>query len=828
MRKARNIFLLVLLGIALLVGWPMLMDLIWPPRPKPDSPMVKIGKQTAEEGASIQLRESDLSVSAFGIEVATDAAVHLDVRLMRKEFASELTSILRVLNSLGGKPVEVAKVDAEVAPKPVDTVELIPLGRGANPYYLQLLLNARGGSVQEVILTAFDEADREGREVVKNGKPVPLRLVPGLIARRASSLRGQRAVNELVPELPSGKVAPSEYDTDDYRFARPSYVMFHYDKPGDDRPVDLLGIRDWKIVDRNTDENADEQYVVFQTELGDPHNLIIRKTYSLKRREYHIGMVVDIERIPGKAGDNRFRYQIQGAHGLPIEGEWYTSTYHQIIVGLSDDKGKRGRYVEDASTIREWSGSERQTRGERSIRYAATTVQYFASAIAVDDQQENRRFIEHVRATPWAAPSFDKKEPNKDPIARGQEFLSDATVRTITEEFDPGKGVTHKYLLYQGPVKVRLLKHLKKMKSGMEVDDALVDRYLDKITLDTMTDQHMPNALGRFANAIYWTDLVVGFTNLIHSLLYYLYHLVPNLGVCIILLTIIVRGMLFPLSRRQSYNAQVMQQKMAKIQPELRKIQEKYKDDFHKMNQERMKLYKDHGINPFAMLGGCLVLLLQMPVFIGLYNTLQESVFFRLYEFVWMPNLAAPDMMVRWGEGIPFISTPEDIGSMLYLGPYFNILPIVAVFLMLYQQKKMMPVSDDPQVQAQQRMMKFMMILFGLFFYKMAAGLCIYFVVSSLWGLAERRFMPKIKPEDEQDGAEAQKKDEPPKPLGWWGRKKARWREKWKKILEEAQKQAEYRRERNQKRQGQSPPGSPSPPAPTPGRGGTRKRKKKR
>src|SRR5262249_31353476 len=92
------------------------------------------------------------------------------------------------------------------------------------------------------------------------------------------------------------------------------------------------------------------------------------------------------------------------------------------------------------------------------------------------------------------------------------------------------------------------------------------------------------------------------------------------------------------------------------------------------------------------------------------------------------------------------ISRREDQGSFLYLGPYFNLLPVVAVALMIVQQKYLTPPPTDEQQEMQQKMMKYMMIFFGLMFYKVAAGLCIYFIVRSLWGLAERKLLPKAKP----------------------------------------------------------------------------------
>src|SRR5205814_1068432 len=139
----------------------------------------------------------------------------------------------------------------------------------------------------------------------------------------------------------------------------------------------------------------------------------------------------------------------------------------------------------------------------------------------------------------------------------------------------------------------------------------------------------------------------------------------------------------------------------------------------------------------------------------GLYYCLQESVHFRLAGFLWMENLAAPDMLKSWSENIPLISRPEDYGSLIYLGPYLNILPIVAVTLMLYQQKALMPPPTDEQQVMQQKIMKYMMIFFGLMFYKVAAGLCVYFIASSLWGFAERKLLPKKKPTTDGETADS-------------------------------------------------------------------------
>jgi YidC/Oxa1 family membrane protein insertase len=127
----------------------------------------------------------------------------------------------------------------------------------------------------------------------------------------------------------------------------------------------------------------------------------------------------------------------------------------------------------------------------------------------------------------------------------------------------------------------------------------------------------------------------------------------------------------------------------------------------------------------------------------GLYFCLQESIFFRLESFLWFPNLAAPDMLLKFGEGVPWISEFSSIGGSVYLGPYLNILPLIAVSLMFVHQKMTLPPPTDEQQEMQQRMMKIMMIVMAVFFYKMAAGMCLYFIASTAWGLTERKLIKR-------------------------------------------------------------------------------------
>src|SRR5205814_1701292 len=125
---------------------------------------------------------------------------------------------------------------------------------------------------------------------------------------------------------------------------------------------------------------------------------------------------------------------------------------------------------------------------------------------------------------------------------------------------------------YHGPVKVRLLGYRNEEQGG--VDGELVDRYVDTFHLNTLTDYHTPGWAGKISQAIFLTDVIITVTRFMHVLLYGLSFIAPS-GLCVILLTVIVRGLMFPISRRSA----LFSLRMQELAPELKKIQEKYKND---------------------------------------------------------------------------------------------------------------------------------------------------------------------------------------------------------------------------------------------------------
>ena len=175
--------------------------------------------------------------------------------------------------------------------------------------------------------------------------------------------------------------------------------------------------------------------------------------------------------------------------------------------------------------------------------------------------------------------------------------------------------------------------------------------------------------------------------------LHFFYRVVWNYGIAIILLTVLVRLCMFPLSRKQALGAQKMQE----LQPEIKRIQEKYKKDVEGRTRAQQELFRKHNYNP---LSGCLVLFIQLPIFIGLYRSLQVDIELREAPLIaqairWCSNLAAPDMLFDWHWWMPDSFNAGQ--GMFYLGPYFNLLPILTIGLFIWQQKMFMPPPADEQ-----------------------------------------------------------------------------------------------------------------------------------
>jgi YidC/Oxa1 family membrane protein insertase len=186
-------------------------------------------------------------------------------------------------------------------------------------------------------------------------------------------------------------------------------------------------------------------------------------------------------------------------------------------------------------------------------------------------------------------------------------------------------------------------------------------------------------------------------------------------GLAIIFLTIVVRIFIWPLHAKSTRTMK----RMSKLQPEMAKLKEKYPDDPNKLNQEMMGLYRKFGINP---LGGCLPMLLQIPIFFGFFKMLQSAVELRGQGFLWVQDLSQPDTL-GYFMGIPI-----------------NILPIV-MGITSFLQIAIMPKTGD---KLQQRIILFMPLIFFIFCYNFAAALALYWTTQNLFSIGQTYLMNKM------------------------------------------------------------------------------------
>ena len=242
---------------------------------------------------------------------------------------------------------------------------------------------------------------------------------------------------------------------------------------------------------------------------------------------------------------------------------------------------------------------------------------------------------------------------------------------------------------------------------------------------EVYTLQRYENQQGitRLSNAIDWGWFEF-FEVPIFKLLDWLFKQVGNFGLAIMALTLIIRLLMFPIANRQfSSMAQ-----MRLVQPKMKTLQERYKDDKPKMQQELMKLYKDEKINPLA---GCLPILIQIPIFYALYKVLMLTIEMRHQPFIlWIKDLSAPDPLhiLNLFGLLPF--TPPSILSIGILA--------VILGITMFLQFRLNPAPADP---VQEQVFKIMPWLFMFIMAPFAAGLLLYWITNNLLSIGQQQWM---------------------------------------------------------------------------------------
>lgn len=240
-----------------------------------------------------------------------------------------------------------------------------------------------------------------------------------------------------------------------------------------------------------------------------------------------------------------------------------------------------------------------------------------------------------------------------------------------------GEQIEQKFLIYMGPQDLRLINQINPSWAGI-INYGMFD----------------------FIAQILW------------QLLEFLYRLLHNWGWAIVALSFLVYFALYPLSLKQMRSMKEMQLLQPKIE-ELRKV---YKDNPQKLNKEVLELYRQHKVNP---LGGCLPLILQMPIFFALYQVLLRAVALKGANFLWIKDLSEPDRLFILPVSLPL------------LGNEINILPIVMTVIMFIQQKITTLSTAGSSAEQQKLMMIIFPLMFGFIFYRMPSGLVLYWFINS-------------------------------------------------------------------------------------------------
>jgi len=270
----------------------------------------------------------------------------------------------------------------------------------------------------------------------------------------------------------------------------------------------------------------------------------------------------------------------------------------------------------------------------------------------------------------------------KDQILKAQYILPNIMVA-------PGTQKKIKYKLFLGPKSMKVLK-----KTGHSLEKAIDFGMFDIL-----------------AKPCLWI------MNFLHD------NVIHNYGIAIIILTMFTKIILWPLGTK-SYKSMG---EMKKIQPLMAEIKEKYKNDKKKMNAEVMALYKTYKVNP---VGGCLPMVVQIPVFFALYRMLYEAIELRHAPFfLWINDLSAPDRLFSFDFSIPFMQPPYGI----------PVLTIIMGASMLLQQRMSPPMGDA----AQAKMMMFMPIIFTVIFINFSSGLVLYWLVNNVLSMAQQYYITK-------------------------------------------------------------------------------------
>ncbi len=371
--------------------------------------------------------------------------------------------------------------------------------------------------------------------------------------------------------------------------------------------------------------------------------------------------------------------------------------------------------------------------GER-LAWAATLNRYFTCILAPVENGGGASSLSTVEAVD---------------LDRQADTINDVTVRFVTAAapIEPGASRTYGVDAYVGAKDAVAFK---------SVEEYAARNYYFQLSKD------IP-----FCTFVPLVELMIWLLNT-------LYWMIPNYGVAIIILVLLVRTMLHPITRKGQINMVRMQSRMGELTPKLEELKKKHANDKTRLQQETMRLYREENINPAGQILTCLPMLIQMPIWVALWISLSGNIAMRLKPFVlWIDDLTAPDALYTFSSPI----------QLPFLGPIpdFNLLPFLLAIAMFFQQKLMPkpkpnPNATEQQIQQQQMMQKMgplMAVMMLFIFYKAPSGLMLYIMCSTAFGAYEQHRIRKHIKKREEAGTlhkKPDKRESPKRPPGPFAR----------------------------------------------------------
>jgi len=474
-------------------------------------------------------------------------------------------------------------------------------------------------------------------------------------------------------------------------------------------------------VEKLQDGGAAASFQATIVDGNDQPVLKLTKTYRVHPEDYMLNGAIQLENLSGK--ELKVQYGLNGPVGLPFDSAYRGMDLRKVIAafktpsGQIQNTGLSMKNLSKPTTLKERELVPRNT--DSTFLWAATVDKYFAGILVpmTADGQPGGNWI----AGKWGV--YYNPDQNQKKDASGDEslgFVVNSVPITLGPAGQPASSQTQNFDLYLGP------------KDKSRFDKVPLYRTLGFVhTIDFMTCCCPAGIVNPLAFGIL-------------AIMNWMYHVIPNYGIVIIILVFLMRLVLHPITKK----SQIAMSKMSKLAPRAEEIKQKYGSNKAEMNKKLMELYREQGASPVM---GFLPMFVQMPIWIALWSAIYTSIDLRGAAFLpfWITDLSVPDHLITWSP-ITLWPTSWQIGAL-------NLLPLL-MGVAFYLQQKLTPMQQasaatNPQLAQQQKIMNVMMpLMFPVMLYNAPSGVNLYIMSSTFAGVIEQYVIKKhIREKEEQE-----------------------------------------------------------------------------